>query len=84
MTKTAVIRARVTPELKASTEKILTQLGISFSEAISMFCNQICLKKGLPFDVRLPNKETLKALQDAVKKVNLRKYKSLDELKNSS
>ncbi len=55
MAKTAMIRARTEPDLKKSVDKILHQLGLSESEAINIFFNQIKMKNGLPFEIRIPN-----------------------------
>ena len=77
--KTAIINARVKPELKGDVEKILSQLGISTSQAITMFFEQIKLNRGIPFQLQLPNEETLQAMQDARENKNLEPL-SLDEL----
>jgi DNA-damage-inducible protein J len=79
MAKTAMITTRVDPDLKADAEKVLRKLGISTTEAINLFLSQVRLRKGLPFDVKIPNKTTLKAMQDAEKGRNLSGYDSLDE-----
>jgi DNA-damage-inducible protein J len=65
MAKTAMITTRVEPALKAEAEKVLSKLGISTTEAINLFLSQVRLRKGLPFDVKIPNKTTLKAMRDA-------------------
>ncbi len=54
MAKSANLYARIEPDLKEQAEGILTALGIPASNAITMFYRQIVLKKGLPFDVKLP------------------------------
>ena len=46
--------ARIEPDLKSQAEAILAALGISASNAITMFYKQIVLQKGLPFEVKLP------------------------------
>jgi len=51
--KTAIINARVKPELKNDVEKILAQLGISTTQAITMFFEQIKLNRGIPFELKL-------------------------------
>ena len=53
-TKSASVYARIDPVLKEQAEMILSALGIPTSNAIDMFFKQIVLKKGLPFEVRLP------------------------------
>ena len=54
MAKTANMYARIEPDLKSQAETILATLGISASNAITMFYKQIVLQKGLPFEVKLP------------------------------
>jgi len=46
-------------------EKILAQLGISTTQAITMFFEQIKLNRGIPFELKLPNEETQAAMEDA-------------------
>ena len=57
MAKSASVYARIDPELKEQAETILSALGIPTSNAIDMFFKQIVLKKGLPFEVRLPSEK---------------------------
>lgn len=80
MAKTAMITARVEPSLKADAEKVLNKLGMSTTEAISLFLTQVRLRKGLPFDVRIPNKTTLKAMKDAEEGTNLTECKDADDM----
>ena len=54
MSKTAIITTRVDPELKANADEILSQLGMTTAQAISMFLKQVELNRGLPFTPRLP------------------------------
>lgn len=63
--KTAIINARIKPELKGDVEQILSQLGITTTQAITMFFEQIKLNKGIPFQLKIPNDETIQAMQDA-------------------
>ena len=79
MAKTAMITTRVDPDLKADAEKVLRKLGISTTEAINLFLSQVRLRKGLPFDVKIPNKTTLKAMKDAEEGRNLSSYDNPDE-----
>jgi len=76
--KTAMITTRVDPGLKADCEKVLSKLGISTTEAINLFLSQVRLRRGLPFDVKIPNKTTLKAMKDSEEDRNLSSYDSLD------
>ena len=63
MAKTAMIRARTEVELKEEVEGIFSQLGLTQTEAINIFYRQVALNKGLPFSVKLPNEETLEAIE---------------------
>ena len=65
MARSAMIRARTEPGLKAEAEKIFHKLGLSCSEAINLFFAQVTLRKSIPFDVTIPNKTTLKAMKEA-------------------
>jgi DNA-damage-inducible protein J len=58
MNKSAMIRARVDPVLKDEVESLFEQLGLSATEAITLFYQQVRLNRGLPFDVRIPNTVT--------------------------
>ena len=64
MAKEAMIRARIEPRLKAEVETIFDELGLSITEAITLFYKQVKLNRGLPFEVRIPNETTLKTFQD--------------------
>lgn len=54
MTKSANLYARIEPDIKEQAENILNTLGVSASNAITMFYKQIILQRGLPFEVKLP------------------------------
>ncbi len=58
MSKTSTIRARIEPSLKDKAEQIFHQLGLSTTQAITLFYKQVELKQGLPFHVAIPNKTT--------------------------
>jgi len=64
MAKSGYITARVEPKLKARAGRILAKVGVSTTDAITMFLTQVVLKDGLPFDVRVPNAETRKAIAE--------------------
>lgn len=81
MAKTEMIRARVEPDLKRQAEEFFSELGLSTTEAITLFYRQVTLHRGLPFDVKVPNAETLKALRQARDGVGLTEYGGLDSLK---
>ncbi|MCH9770580.1 MAG: type II toxin-antitoxin system RelB/DinJ family antitoxin [Gammaproteobacteria bacterium] len=77
--KNAMINARIESKLKKQAETILHRVGLSGAEAIRLFYSQICLQKGLPFEVKIPNKETIKAMRDADTR-KTHEAESVDEL----
>ena len=81
MAKTAMIRARVEPELKRKAEELFSALGLSATEAITLFYKQVTVHRGLPFAVKIPNAETIEALQQARDAEGLTEYVSLEDLK---
>lgn len=80
MSKTKMITARVDPKLKRETEKILKDLGLTTTQAITLFFNQINLRKALPFAVAIPNTETAQAIEDALAGVGLYEAENVDAL----
>jgi len=75
-----MIRARVEPDLKHKAEEVFPTLGLSATEAITLFYKQVALLNGLPFEVKLSNAETLKVIHHAHIKENLSEYENVDEL----
>lgn len=80
MVKTATVRARVDEQLKADVEVVLDSLGLSVSEAINLYLAQIRLHRGIPFDLRIPNDETLKAFEESDQEQNLTRAKNADDM----
>lgn len=64
MSKSAMIRARIEPSLKKEAESLLSKMGLSATQAITIFYRQIKMRKGLPFNIVIPNKTTRKTLED--------------------
>jgi len=44
---------------------VLKHLGLSTSEFISMTFRQLIMRRGLPFDARISNEETIAALKES-------------------
>jgi len=64
MNKTSTVRARIEPDLKNKAEQVFRALGLSTTQAITLFYRQVELRKGLPFDVVIPNETTLRTFSD--------------------
>ena len=60
----AYIQARIDPRIKEEARSVLDELGMSMSEAIVVYLKQIILQRGIPFELKLPNKATSQAVQE--------------------
>jgi DNA-damage-inducible protein J len=79
MNKSAIVSVRIRPEVKTETEKILQSLGVTPTEAITMFYSQIILRRGLPFPLEIPNEVSRQAIQDVVNGVGIQTVNSIDD-----
>ncbi len=77
-TQEARISSRIDASLKKQADSILAELGIKPSQAISLFYAQIVKHRGIPFELKIPNDETLAAMQEDLS--NSQAYTSVDEL----
>lgn len=80
MSKDAMIRARIESDLKSEVEQIFNKLGLTTTEAITLFYNQVRMFHGLPFQVRIPNAETLQAFAETDAGQNLVEHDSVDDM----
>ena len=71
MSLDATVRARVDSKLKKDVEIILQNIGLNTSQAINIFLNSVKNNNGIPFELKIPNAETIKAMQDAQKGIGL-------------
>ena len=74
-----IVKSRIAPELKADAEAILEKLGLSVSDVIRLTFRQIVARRGLPFDVKIPNEETLAAIEQS-RRMKVTRRKSAKEL----
>ena len=77
--KSATINARIEPNLKHEVDKILKQMGITTTQAITMFYSQIKNSRGIPFELRIPNEETIQAFKEAEAGIGMERV-TFDEL----
>ena len=61
----STVRARIDTQLKQEVEDILKQIGLTTSQAITLFMNKIKNERGIPFELKVPNALTLQAMEDA-------------------
>ena len=83
MAKTDTLHIRIEPIIKEKAEKTLNDLGLSITEAINVFLNQVILNDGIPFEIKKPhyNKETIQAIEDTKNGKNLSKtFENVNEM----
>ncbi len=78
--KTTTVRARVEPALKNEVEDILGELGLTVSETIHLLYRQIKLRRGLPFEVAIPNEITARTLRASKAGKSTKQFSSKKEL----
>lgn len=64
------INVKVNSELKTEAEKLFNELGLTMTSAITVFLQQSVSNQTIPFQIKKPNAETLKAIKD-IEDVNL-------------
>jgi len=86
MPKTATLTVRLDPALKRQTEELLSALGLTPSQAITLFFKQANRVRGLPFAVLatdkgdVPNNETIAAVEDLIHRRDVKVFDSVDDL----
>ncbi len=51
-------------DIKEQAKELFKKFHISLSDAVNLFLSQSVLEQGLPFQVKIPNAETIKAMQE--------------------
>lgn len=78
--KTSTISARIDPALKKKAERVFRELGLTSSQAITLFYKQVELQQGLPFIVKIPNDVTIQALENAKTRNDLENFNTVEDL----
>ncbi len=79
MSKAATVQARIDPRLKKRVDIILHGIGLTPSQAINALYAQILLRKGIPFELRIPNDVTLEAINE-LENGGGKKFASFDDM----
>ena len=76
---TTMVHVRVDEKVKQRAAKTLAAMGMSVSDAVRMLLVRVAAEKALPFDVKVPNATTVKAMR-AAEKGQGKRHKSSDAL----
>jgi len=71
MSLDTTVRARIDSELKKDVEEILSEIGLTTSQAITLFMKGIKRERGIPFELKIPNKKTIEAMNEAKNNIGL-------------
>jgi DNA-damage-inducible protein J len=78
--KTSTITVRLDPQVKTNAETVLKKLGLTTSQAVTLFFTQVSLHKGIPFDVHIPTAATSKAIEAGLAGTGLHPAADMDDL----
>lgn len=67
MTRTAVVQARVRPEIKYASEQVLRNIGLTMTEAMELFLRRLIVDQKLPFEVTALDEVTLATIAESWK-----------------
>lgn len=81
MTKKSAVYARIDTNFEDNAGSSLSQFGISPSSAIQRLYSQIVLKKGMPFELKLPFSEPLVVGAMTREELDAELQKSVDSIK---
>jgi DNA-damage-inducible protein J len=68
------------PALKDKAEYVFRKLGLTTTQALTLFYKQVELRNGLPFDVAIPNETTRRTLADTDSGRNLVVCEDADDM----
>ena len=60
---TGMVHIRVDQKVKAKAAKTLAAMGLTVSDVVRLLLTRIASEQALPFDVRVPNRETAAAME---------------------
>lgn len=55
---------RLDVEAKKQAYKVFSKVGLKPAQAINLFLYQVVLQGGIPFDIKIPNAETIEAMKE--------------------
>ena len=59
---TTMVHIRVDEQVKVQAAEALASMGLSVSDAVRMMLVRVAAEKALPFEIRVPNAETVAAM----------------------
>lgn len=81
----ATINIRIDDSLKKDSEKVLNEIGLGMTAALTIFLKAVVRNNGIPFILEVPNEKTQKAFKEiddiSSGKKKAKKYSNSTELR---
>ena len=65
MAANALVQARIDNEIKQEAAAVLESMGLTVSDAVRLMLIRVANEKALPFELLVPNAETIAAMKEA-------------------
>ncbi|MBN9561664.1 MAG: type II toxin-antitoxin system RelB/DinJ family antitoxin [Alphaproteobacteria bacterium] len=59
-----IVHARIEEDVKARASEVLAEMGLSVSDAIRILLVRVATERALPFEARVPNAQTIDAIEE--------------------
>ena len=65
MAANALVQTRIDGKIKQDAAVVLESIGLTVSDAVRLMLTRVAREKSLPFELLVPNEETLAAMKEA-------------------
>ena len=79
MVNDSTVRARINSKIKEEATAVLAAIGLTPSDAFRLLMTRVAQEHSLPFDLLMPNKETVAAIK-AARSGQVKSFPNLPEL----
>ena len=79
MANDSTVRARINGKIKEEATAVLAAIGLTPSDAFRLLMTRVAKEQSLPFDLLMPNKETVAAIK-AARAGQVQSFSNLQEL----
>ena len=80
MNASATVQVRVDQQTKTQAKQVLAALDLSMSGAVCLFLRQVVLRRGIPFEIKIPNALTRETLEKSERGEDVKEFATVDEL----
>jgi DNA-damage-inducible protein J len=60
---TSMVHIRMDSKVKTRATKALSEMGLTMSDAVRLLLTRVAVEQAMPFEVRVPNRETARAIE---------------------